>query len=57
MRPWDFFKVEGHRDHGINTGKTALLEAVNKHFALMESKPNFRMATSLEPKRKDHYFD
>ncbi|KAJ8349041.1 hypothetical protein SKAU_G00276300 [Synaphobranchus kaupii] len=48
---------EADTDHGVKTTKTALLEAVNKRFDQIESDPIFCIATSLDPRYKDWYFD
>ena len=43
--------------HSVKTAKTALLEAVNKRFNLLEYDPMFCIATLLDPRYKDRYFD
>lgn len=52
-----FLSKEPDTDHCVKTTKTALLEAVNKHFDQMEYDPFFCIATSLDPKYKDGHFD
>ncbi|KAK0151882.1 Zinc finger BED domain-containing protein 4 [Merluccius polli] len=44
-------------DHGVKTTKTTLLEAVNKRFDQIECDPMFCIATLLDARYKDRYFD
>ena len=44
-------------DHGVKTTKTTLLEAVNKRFDQIECGPMFCIATLLDARYKDRYFD
>ena len=44
-------------DHGVKTAKTALLEAVNKCFDQIDYDSMFCIATFLDPRYKDRYFD
>lgn len=44
-------------DTGVKTTKTSLLEAVNKRFDQIEYDPIFCIATLLDPRYKDRYFD
>ena len=44
-------------DHGVKTTKTALLDAVNKRFDQIECDPMFCIATLLDARYKDRYFD
>ncbi|XP_053285395.1 zinc finger BED domain-containing protein 4-like [Pleuronectes platessa] len=44
-------------DHAVKTTKTALLESVNKRFSEYESNPTFLIATLLDPRYKDRYFN
>ncbi|RXN15512.1 zinc finger BED domain-containing 4-like protein [Labeo rohita] len=48
---------EAETDHGVKTAKKTLLEAVNKRFQDIESNPLYGIATILDPRFKDHYFD
>lgn len=41
---------EAETDHGVKTTKTALLEAVNKHFDQIKSEPIFFTATLMDPR-------
>ena len=44
-------------DRGVKTTKTMLLEAINKRFDHVQSKPHFYIATSHDPRYKDSFFD
>ena len=44
-------------DHAVKTTKTALLESVNKRFSEYEFNDTFLIATLLDPRYKDRYFD
>lgn len=44
-------------DHGVKTTKTSLLEAVNRRFDQIQYDPMFCIATYLDPRYKDRYFD
>ena len=44
-------------DHGVKTTKTTLLEAVNERFYQIECDPMFCIATLLDARYKDRYFD
>lgn len=48
---------EVETDHGVKTAKKTLLEAVNKRFQDTESNPLYCIATILDPRFKEHYFD
>ena len=44
-------------DHGIKTTKTTLLQAVEQRFRHILTEPLFFLATILDPRHKDCYFD
>lgn len=44
-------------DRGVKTTKTTLLEAINKRFDQIEFDPIYSIATTLDPRYKDRYFD
>ena len=44
-------------DHGVKTTKTTLLEAIDTRFSRIEYEPLYCIATSLDPRYKDRYFD
>ncbi|XP_057184493.1 zinc finger BED domain-containing protein 4-like [Triplophysa rosa] len=48
---------EAETDHGVKTTKSALLEAVSTRFSQVESEPLYCIATVLDPRYKDNYFD
>lgn len=48
---------EADTDQGVKTTKTALLDAVNKRFASIESDPMFCISTLLDPRYKDCFFE
>lgn len=44
-------------DHGVKTSKTTLLQAIEQRFSHIYSEPLFYLATILDPRYKDCYFD
>ncbi|XP_051776664.1 zinc finger BED domain-containing protein 4-like [Erpetoichthys calabaricus] len=46
-----------HTDFGVKTSKRALLEAVNNYFIEIYTDPMYCVATIVDPRQKDHYFD
>lgn len=44
-------------DSGVRTAKSTLLEAVNDRFESTSSEPLYYLATILDPRYKDRYFD
>ncbi|XP_034542641.1 zinc finger BED domain-containing protein 4-like [Notolabrus celidotus] len=44
-------------DSGVGTAKSTLLEAVNERFGSAFSEPLYYLATILDPRYKDRYFD
>ncbi|KAM4559372.1 zinc finger BED domain-containing protein 4 [Odontesthes bonariensis] len=50
-------KKEVETDHGVKTMKTALLEALDRRFSQTDTEPLFYIASVLDPRYKDHYFD
>ncbi|QQP36332.1 Uncharacterized protein FKW44_021398, partial [Caligus rogercresseyi] len=50
-------KKDVETDHGVKTMKTALLEALNRRFDQTDTDPMFCIASVLDPRYKDHFFD
>lgn len=48
---------EAETDSGVLTAKRTLLQTVNDHFENAFSEPLYHLATILDPRYKDHYFD
>uniref|UniRef100_A0A8C5LQ09 BED-type domain-containing protein n=1 Tax=Leptobrachium leishanense TaxID=445787 RepID=A0A8C5LQ09_9ANUR len=44
-------------DHGVKTAKQTLLDAINKRFEDAHTTPLYCIATGLDPRFKEHYFD
>ncbi|KAK0148534.1 Zinc finger BED domain-containing protein 4 [Merluccius polli] len=44
-------------DHGVNTSKTTLLQAIEQRFSHIYTESLFFLATILDPRYKDCYFD
>ncbi|XP_073710442.1 zinc finger BED domain-containing protein 4-like [Misgurnus anguillicaudatus] len=44
-------------DHGVKTSKTTLLQAIEQRFSHIYGEPLFYLATILDPRYKDCYFD
>ncbi|XP_048121834.1 zinc finger BED domain-containing protein RICESLEEPER 3-like [Alosa alosa] len=52
-----FLNKTAETDSGVKTTKSALLEAVNKRFETSFSEQLYYLATILDPRYKDRYFD
>lgn len=52
-----FLNKTAETDSGVKTTKSALLEAVNKRFETTFSEQLYYLATILDPRYKDRYFD
>ncbi|XP_060761430.1 zinc finger BED domain-containing protein 4-like [Neoarius graeffei] len=52
-----FLNKTAKTDSGVKTTKSALLEAVNKRFETTFSEQIYYLATILDPRYKDRYFD
>ena len=52
-----FLNKTAETDSGVKTTKSALLEAVNKKFETSFSEQLYNLATILDPRYKDRYFD
>ena len=52
-----FLNKTAENDSEVKTTKSALLEAVNNRFKTTVSEQLYYLATILDPRYKDHYFD
>jgi hypothetical protein len=50
-------KKEVETDHGVKTMKTALSEALDRRFSQTDTDPLFCIASVLDPRYKDNFFD